>query len=458
MQTKFQIKDAAHSIIVAAGVAMVVPIAVFCASYGESAVILLAGCVMLLVAWLSPREYLPVMGMILVALHSATLFPALAGLGQDGVQKIALIAVMAVLIIRTGYRVTLPIWPVVIPFTLVFVFNITTATYTSVIGGSGIFRAFLGYVFAWFLLNVRWTERGALATIRLVSFLPLVSVVLGGMLHLLGVSSVYRIEYTGAFRLSGAAIPAHLAMLAFVAVCASIYLVLRENASGSARILVILNLTLLAATVTRGAILAALLMLVLICAGVIGAGSGVSREINRFIKQLAVATVVLGVAIWPQIAIRNAGNGYESGLNTSGRDDAWAFYLRLAEQNTWVGNGLGFGNIANRVYHPANVQAAFEAPHNEYLHLYLDMGILGAIAVGIGFAVLFFAVRRATQGLTRTLVSAFFAATCLYAYFDNVLSTVQFTVPFALLIGAICSLPSRGSHGYKNVKDRMMVS
>ncbi len=67
----------------------------------------------------------------------------------------------------------------------------------------------------------------------------------------------------------------------------------------------------------------------------------------------------------------------EEALLTSGRTHAWSLYMEQAHRRPWLGNG---GN-ASAIFGMYNIQGLekWHHPHNEYIRIYFDYGILGVI-------------------------------------------------------------------------------
>lgn len=143
---------------------------------------------------------------------------------------------------------------------------------------------------------------------------------------------------------------------------------------------------------------------------------------------------ILGTAI-PQINEAQA-------LNTSGRIDVWTALIGEITTSTWlIGNGAGFSRdfVAEL--------ADWAQPHNEYLRLFLDFGLLGLLLWLIpllGFVVLSFAKWRTAPTAAWSLLAA---TGCLagLSLTDLTMVSVGFMLPFALLAGALISALSEST-------------
>lgn len=121
-------------------------------------------------------------------------------------------------------------------------------------------------------------------------------------------------------------------------------------------------------------------------------------------------------------------------LNATGRRELWLELVPVCNQRPLVGRGLGWSNTASFQLSDGRISQ----PHNEYLRLYCDMGLVGsalfwAVPVLVG-------VRAATVLRVRPNSAAsvgalqFVVALLLLALTDNVLSAViQFSAPAFVL-------------------------
>lgn len=300
------------------------------------------------------------------------------------------------------------------------------------LGPVGAGTALLGYLSGWMWLFVSRTPREAVRQLRLVERAALACLLLGIALDLGGIGHAVQVDDTAVFRVAGSLIAPQLAMLAMVGVIAS---VVRAHAGDTRRawLWLVVNVLLCFATVTRGAIIATALI-----TGVHVIDSLRRRSLAR--GRFAAITTLVAAATLVTIAInaRTEATTFETGYNTSGRAEAWAFYLSVAERHPWLGNGLGAGSVANAIEHPARVQAAFAAPHNEYLHLWVDAGLpLAAVMVVVLVLLVDRHLRAVVPLLTRLGVVVGILA---YAVVDNPLSTVQFTAPLAMVLAAAAAV------------------
>ena len=317
-----------------------------------------------------------------------------------------------------------------VSISLVWLFALSWSVFVSVDrydrGVSGMTTAALGFAAGWTLAAIGFPASARGRVLGAVAKAPLASVLLSVPLTALGRTELY--ENVGSFRLSGTAIPSHLAMLAFCGVVASI----ASMILGYTRNLVwiALNFAVLLATATRGAAIAAAIVMVFVIPSPrirVAIGS-----MNRAV--LAVVTVALGGAFASLLLARDtASGGYETGpINTSGRTQAWAFYRSVAHRSPLRGSGLGAASVANSTEHPIGVQTAFNSPHNELIHVQVDLGlVIGPLVLIVVLACIFASARKALGGFVSI---GLIVAICSYGYVDNVANTLYFTAPMGLIL------------------------
>jgi O-antigen ligase len=295
-----------------------------------------------------------------------------------------------------------------------------------------VLRSFIALSTTWILLAARRTPQDAERQVSVLMALPILDLVAGLLLWSVGLNEMVRHEYTGAWRLQGASIPAHLGILSAVGVGAAVHAwSLGRRGAG---LLAALNLAIVVLTGTRTAIA---LSLVFIVAGLAGRAKLLRLRPRRFLTMAMAYAVLLGVvgyAYFPALRDRFVGNPMEAVVNTSGRTQAWDFYWGVAQVEPLFGRGLGAATVANT----GQLPSAFTVPHNEYLRLLVEGGWVG-LTLYLGTAAIAVAplVRRTgTAGSRAGVAIGVWAAYCVV---DNALSTPQGSVTFATLIAAIAA-------------------
>ncbi len=356
----------------------------------------------------------------------------------DAAQKAVLILALIGLLLTLGSRFSVIGSVALAVIGLSGVAAVLDAGGAVAIGGGGIARSAVGFALPWLFLFVDWRTLGLARGLTFLAALPAICLIVGLVLTAAGISPVIVREWGGALRLQGSAVPAHLAMLAFVGLVAG--LVALVTATGTVRwwayAVPACNMMILLGTATRGAITAAAVVAVTFVISVLRSRSSTGPGKTAAWLLLA-AGVVGGVAAGGQIMLRNQGNSYEGSFNTSGRDQAWQFFYDAAMANPITGRGLGFSSIAVETLKPRDVQSAFIAPHNQYLHLFVDGGVFLAVGIfgSLAAAIIWAAV--SLSGTGRAIILAFGAGVAFYSFIDNTLAAPQFSVTTMILLGLI---------------------
>ncbi|MDV8055973.1 O-antigen ligase family protein [Rhodococcus sp. IEGM 1343] len=162
-----------------------------------------------------------------------------------------------------------------------------------------------------------------------------------------------------------------------------------------------------------------------------------------------ITTMVAGCAgVWfmlTQVAfVTNrfiVGDGYTLfgiPINTSGRYVIWELTLKSWEKNPWFGNGPGSSQVMLSKYFDGQIAH----PHNEYLRLLHDIGIVGLALWLAGIvAILMAAVRRnratarAGEQVAHTAAILSVVVILLASLTDNVTITVFQAIIFGTMIG-----------------------
>ena len=123
--------------------------------------------------------------------------------------------------------------------------------------------------------------------------------------------------------------------------------------------------------------------------------------------------------------------GPDGELNMSGRQNLWPFYYQEFLLSPIVGRGLGAGFVAAADWLPG-----LTAPHNEYLHVLVDGGVIGFILVA-GAIVLWYRelLRLAAPG-DRPCLLALIPAAAVYSITDN-LSFYTSALPVYAYLGVL---------------------
>ncbi|MCW2715593.1 MAG: hypothetical protein JWN88_2640 [Frankiales bacterium] len=131
-----------------------------------------------------------------------------------------------------------------------------------------------------------------------------------------------------------------------------------------------------------------------------------------------------------------------SALNTAGRRELWPQLVDECQQSTWFGRGVGeAGVLANDL-----TLGVLKHPHNDYLRMWCDVGLVGAVPFWLFFGLAGWqGLRLGRRGSPLGAASVqLVLGLALLALTDNVLIyTAYFMVPATLLLG--CALGAAGS-------------
>lgn len=289
------------------------------------------------------------------------------------------------------------------------------------------FKAFLGLVVPFLLLMVNFPKEVSKRIIRVLAWLPVFSLIGGLTLQQLGMLSIANLEGSGVSRLQGANIAAHLGMLCFISICVCLMEIRYKNQVILNYALTLTHFIILIQTGTRGPLLALIPIV----------GMYLIDHVRKFVKgrTSALLPVVLFLAAvsvmvvlqWDNYELRQESKGL------SGRDSAWAFFTKKANEFPIFGQGLGSALVAN----DGSIFSGFTVPHNEYIRFYYDGGLVGALLI---FGALLFVYKKVYSKLNR-LVKPYFVGMIvgfsIYSFVDNTLSTIHLIAPFCVYLNAL---------------------
>ncbi|MNI07858.1 O-Antigen ligase [compost metagenome] len=302
-------------------------------------------------------------------------------------------------------------------------------------------KAFIGLGLPFVFLMIKWPKEMAQRHIQIICLLPIVSVAAGVMLQLANLYSFLDIEFTGAIRVQGANIAPHLAMLAYLGITIAL-IEAKRNPSKAVFFYCTLaiNFAVLIATGTRGPILAMLAI----------AAYYFYDLVKEYLKgkviliiPLACSLVLITGAVyvqWDNMMKRSFERETGTGIDLSGRTEAWSFFLKGVEDHPFTGRGLGAATVAN----DGSLYKGFVVPHNEYIRFYFDSGYIGSGLLFVSLLIVFFLIYRVLAATIKVYYVAFIAGFLLYSFSDNTLSTVQFIIPFCWYLSClyVCSSPN----------------
>lgn len=350
-------------------------------------------------------------------------------------QKVGVIAAWAFALMALGHRLSRAMIAPSVGWLVAFIG--TTALGVPLLGltSSDSLIALGGYVFPFLAFAVRWETAGTHRVAYVIALLPCLSLALGLALQFAGAGSIFRDEFTGVPRLQAAMIPAHFAMLCVVATIAGCWLMAEQKRG--AGLLTALALALCVLTSTRGAIAVAFFIYL-----VATTRTKSSPALQR-VASLVVGAVVV-VAGLPALLQRSSAVVGGDPFNTSGRLDAWQFWIRAAEVSPYFGRGVGASiELSGSGITQTRALENFVVPHNMYLQIWLDVGYVGGAAVAIGLLMAWRHVRRSAASSSQPFLRATGLAFLGYSLIDNTLVTPHMTVPLATLLAVIAHAGDR---------------
>jgi O-antigen ligase len=145
---------------------------------------------------------------------------------------------------------------------------------------------------------------------------------------------------------------------------------------------------------------------------------------------LLPAAVVIGpVLVFASDRLFGTGDG--AGINMSGRDIIWPYFLDAIDTRPLFGYGLGAGKLIVDPEDPQIRLINSNAAHNEYLRLSVDAGIIGCAAIFLSIIAWVWVGTRGAAPADRLVLRAALVAALLHSGFDNTLiastAVVQFT-------------------------------
>jgi O-antigen ligase len=372
--------------------------------YAAAALVL--GAVALWLSWRWPTA------LLLVALAALAVRPQIyfgapdVGLGWGLHQSLLLLALL-VNAARYGVRRTIN-WPI-LALALVFALNLAGSDLDPKVKPALMASAFgvLALPFAFTQVVLAPGSRRILCLT--IASLPLLSVALEAVVALLGPRGFFEWRLHG---MTGNA--AVFAVLAFTGFAVALHESTRRGRPFLG-LLAAANLALVVLSGTRMAIFASGLFLVIY----VLASPALRQQWRKRRIEAAVGAVLVAAAAWyylPMLLWR-AFEPRGDGIRLSGRDELWPFYYDQFLMSPVFGRGLGSGFVGAQYW----LEYSVPAPHNEYLHLLVVGGVVGAAAC---FAAIFLWCRqlwRTVASHDRTFLLALLPAYAAYALIDNVL-------------------------------------
>lgn len=310
--------------------------------------------------------------------------------------------------------------------------------------------SFVTLTVGWTVLAIKWDLREDVRYLKVLACLPLVCLALGLVLQVAGLHPFleHGTGFDSTTRLEGASGPAQLALTSFIA-CATASICYRLTRWSLAPVLVVVNATILALTVSRGAAIALGIAMLWPAVRFVVTGA----EDKRWLRSRVLRAAVVGLAVAavvgfaaPQLLNRQSAGDYIQGQGvvydpTSGRSQAWHEFYVIAEQSPLFGHGLGAGPITKIK------EKGFLAQHNEYLRLFLEGGYIGGGLVMLAIVIVIGTCIRLAPRRIRLDLLGLAIGFAILAYTDNTLTSVNLQVPFCMVFGIAASASLARSRG-----------
>lgn len=315
-------------------------------------------------------------------------------------------------------------------------------------------KAFIGLVIPFVYLLIRWKSSSAERQIVLLPMLAPISIALGSLLHAVGVHQFYVIEFTGAFRVQGANIPPHLAMLAFLGFLISLIEIKRNPTRYKYFYMMAgLNFFILLATGTRGPLIASIVVVLYYLYDLIKQYFRGKVLLIIPLAAFLVVAIAAGFMQYDNLKKRSLERTDASGIDLSGRAEAWEFFLKGAEKSPVFGRGLGSSIVAN----DGSIYEGFVVPHNEYIRFYYDSGIVGASLLFLALLVVFVSVFKVLPRGVKPYYAGLIIGFFVYSFSDNTLSTIQMIFPFCWYVNNLDILHSSSEGSTKSITQKEVI-
>ncbi|EFP96742.1 O-antigen ligase family protein [Vibrio caribbeanicus] len=283
-------------------------------------------------------------------------------------------------------------------------------------------RAVLGFGILYVIMLVKNGTYLRSLTTGLV-LLPLFMVLISSTCHFL-----FNISVTSGGNRYGAGISsAHFAFLTYFVILFLVYESLLKKRVYLFFIAVTLMMMLLSGS--RGPLLAALLPIALLLPFL------KLRDIQRKIILTSPLIIIVGSKLILSMVERSKMTTFDSdgGLNLSGREYAWSYFLEKIEGLNLFGGKLGSITKVTEGVKEYNLYV-FTVPHNEFIRFYMELGIIGCSLFFLNIIFIMSKTYRISSSTTRKFLVTSFIGMFILTLFDNSLSTLQSSVPFALLL------------------------
>lgn len=377
-------------------------------------------------------------GMVLLAVESTRIFGAKALIGQPGAYKLALYACTLPLLFDRGInrKKCAPL----IAYMVVLLLTESLATPLPGLTTGQTASSLATLSLAWLVFAINWDWRRDHHLLKLLAWVPTLSVLIGAVLDSAGILSLFR---SSPPRLEGATYAASLGAISLAAIIACLVLYRRQQWRW-AGLLGFVNVVFLGASLSRGAAVALCISSVPLVAR-FGRRQLSARGPAIIVKvAIAVSVAIVGAAILGAgLMARNEnasdyvpGRGVAKHEIASGRLEAWSAAYNQANVNIVFGRGLGAGPLVGKT--PGS-PAGFTAQHNEYLRMLLEGGVLGGMVLLLTIVTTIASVIRKAPPEVRADLFAAAVAFAVYSFTENTLTEPAIAIGFLLVFGIASS-------------------
>jgi O-antigen ligase len=379
-------------------------------------------------AWFALRRPTVLLGIVLATfavgphwILAERVAPALLAWAMPA-QLLLLVAALLANAARYGVRLDLVNWPLFAALWLL-VQSLALADLDPAITTPALLVGVLSLTLPWCPIHVALQPGSRIRYALLIALLPALCVLAGAALELLDVHPLFSGSKGRGARLQGACNAGWLAFLAFIGFAIAAHEAVRRRS---------IYFGCLAALNVVIAMLSGGRMGLAAC-GILAATYALLTPALRARAALLglLAAIASGVLAVVQLSLHGLIQNPDRLLDLNGRERIWMDYLDQFLAAPLFGQGLGAAE---------HVASYHQLPHNEYLRLLVDGGLIGALLYGAAVLVWAWRVLDLIRPGERGFVWALFLSLGAYALTSNVLIMPAGILPFVYL--AIMRVPS----------------
>jgi O-antigen ligase len=338
-------------------------------------------------------------------------------------QMLLLLAALLANAARYGVRLDMINWPLLVVLWLLLQ-SLWFADLDPAITPPALLAATFSFALPWCLVHVALRPGSRVHYALLIALLPALCVIAGAVLELLEIHPLFSGSKGRGARLQGASNAGWLAFLAFTGFAIALHEALRCRRVDFACIAA-LNVVIAILSGGRMGVVACGIL-----AGTYALLAPALRARAALLGLLAVVGTGGLLAVLP-LPMHELAHDPDRLLDLNGRDRIWLGYLDRFLAAPLFGRGLGAAE------HGASYH---DLPHNEYLRLLVDGGLVGAALYGLAVLVWLWRVLDLIRPGERPFAWALFCALGAYAFTGNILIMPAGILPFLYL--AIMRIPS----------------